>query len=125
MTRAAFMLLHAILALAFGIGFALAPAYMLALYGVATDPTGTFMARLWGAAAIQVGIAAWLARKDADTPARRAIQLGNAAGLAVGFVVALLAQLAGLFNAFGWSTVILFLLLSLGYGYFHTRPSAA
>src|SRR2546430_13127499 len=53
MTRAAFMLLHAILALAFGIGFVLAPASVLALYGVATDPAGTFMARLWGAAAIR------------------------------------------------------------------------
>ncbi len=40
MTRAAFMLLHAILALAFGIGFVLAPASVLALYGVATDPAG-------------------------------------------------------------------------------------
>src|SRR5256885_15909801 len=89
MTRAAFMLLHAILALAFGIGFVLAPASVLALYGVATDPAGTFMARLWGAAAIQIGLAAWLARKDMDTLARRAVQLGNAAGLAVGFVIAL------------------------------------
>ena len=125
MTRAAFMLLHAILALVFGVAFVLAPASVLALYGVTTDPTGTFMARLWGAAAIQVGLAAWLARKDTDTPARRAVQLGNAAGLAVGFVIALLGQLAGLFNALGWSTVILFLLLCAGYGYFHSRPSAA
>src|SRR5881628_3054415 len=114
MTRAAFMLLHAMLALAFGIGFVLAPASVLALYGVATDPAGTFMARLWGAAAIQIGLAAWLARKDMDTPARRAVQLGNAAGLAVGFVIAL-----------GWSTVILFLLLCVGYSYFHARPSDA
>lgn len=125
MTRAAFMLLHAILALAFGIAFVLAPASVLGLYGVATDPAGTFMARLWGAAAIQIGLAAWLARKDTDTPARRAVQLGNAGGLAVGFVIALLGQLAGLFNALGWSTVLLFFLLCVGYGYFHTRPIAA
>ena len=125
MTRAAFMLLHAILALAFGIGFVLAPASVLALYGVATDPAGTFMARLWGAAAIQVGLAAWLARKDMDTPARRAVQLGNAGGLAVGFLIALLSQLGGLFNALGWLTVLLFLLLCIGYSYFHARPRAA
>ena len=60
-----------------------------------------------------------------DTPARRAVQVGNATGLAVGFVIALFAQLGGLFNALGWSTVILFLLLGVGYGYFHARPSAA
>ncbi len=125
MTRAAFMLLHAMLALAFGIAFVLAPASVLGLYGVTTDPAGTFMARLWGAAAIQVGLTAWLARKDIDTPARRAVQLGNAGGLAVGFVIALLGQVGGLFNTLGWSTVLLFLLLCVGYGYFHTRPSAA
>src|SRR5258706_9583912 len=35
-------------------------------------------------AAIQIGLAAWLARKDIDKPARRAVQLGNVSGLAVG-----------------------------------------
>jgi hypothetical protein len=125
MKRAAFMLLHAILTLAFGIAFLLAPARALALYGVGTDAAGTFMARLFGAALIQVGLVAWLARRDTDTPARRAIQVGYASGLAVGLVVSLLGQLSGLFNALGWSTVAIYLLLGVGYGYFHARPSAA
>jgi hypothetical protein len=125
MTRAPFMLLHAILALAFGVGFVLAPAPLLALYGVATDAGGTFMARLFGAAAIQIGLVAWLARNDIDTVSRRAVQLGYAGGLAIAFIIAFLGQLAGLFNALGWSTVILFLLLCVGYGYFQARPSAA
>ncbi len=125
MKRAAFTLLHAILTLAFGIAFVLAPARALALYGVGTDAGSTFMARLFGAALIQVGLVAWLARRDSDTPARRAIQLGYASGLAVGLVISLLGQLSGLFNALGWSTVSIYLLLAIRYGYFHARPSAA
>jgi len=58
MTRSAFMLLHAVVALAFGIAFVFSPVPVLALYGVATDATGTFMARLFGAALIQVGLVA-------------------------------------------------------------------
>jgi Ca2+/Na+ antiporter len=125
MTRPAFMLLHAILALAFGIAFVLLPAPTLALYGVATDATGIFMSRVFGAAVIQIGLVAWLARRDTDTPARRAVQLGYVGGLAVGFVVALVGQLSGLFNALGWSSVAIYLVFGVGYGYFHARPSAA
>jgi len=40
-------------------------------------------------------------------------------------VIALVGQLSGLFNALGWSTVAIYLLLGVGYGYFHARPSAA
>ena len=125
MTRAAFMLLHAIITLVFGIAFVVAPKPTLALYGVATDATGTFMARVFGAALIQVGLVAWLAKNNTDTPTLRAIQRGYAGGLAVGLVIALVGQLSGLFNALGWSSVLIYLLLFVGYGYFQAKPSAA
>jgi hypothetical protein len=124
MTRATFMLLHAIVALAFGIPFVLSPAPLLALYGVGIDATGTFMARLFGAALIQVGLVALFARKDIDSPCRRAVQIGHTVGPAVGLVIALVGQLSGLFNALGWSTVAIYLLLAGGYGYYQARPSA-
>src|SRR5881296_870331 len=110
MKRAAFMLLHAIITLVFG---------------VATDAAGTFMARVFGAALIQIGLVAWLARNDTDTPALRAVQRGYAGGLAVGLVIALAGQLSGLFNALGWLSVVIYLLLFVGYGYFQAKPSAA
>ena len=125
MRRSAFMLLHAIITVAFGIAFVLAPTPLLALYGVSTDAAGVLVARLLGAAFIQVGLVAWLARKDTDTLARRAIQQGYTGGLAVGLIIALMGQLAGAFNALGWSTVAIYLLLAVGYGYFQARPNAA
>jgi len=43
-----------------------------------------------------------------------------------GFVVALINQLSGLVNALGWSTVALYLLFALGYGYFQfKKPDTA
>ena len=125
MTRAAFMLLHAIITLAFGIAFVVAPKPTLALYGVATDAARTFMARVFGAALIQIGLVAWLARNHAETPTLRAVQRGYAGGLVVGLVIALAGQLSGLFNALGWSSVLIYLLLFVGYGYFQAKPSAA
>ena len=48
----------------------------------------------------------------------RAIVVGYGTGTTIGFIVALLAQLSGVMNAFGWSAVGIYLLLALGYGYF-------
>jgi hypothetical protein len=55
----------------------------------------------------------------------RAIVVGYGTGTAIGFIVALLAQLSGVMNAFGWSAVGIYLLLALGYGYFlRIKPGA-
>ena len=120
-----FLAIHAFVALVFGIGFVLAPASVLAPYGmVSMDAGAIFMSRLFGAALIQVGLLAWMARTVIDPAARRAVQRAYGGGLVVGFVVALTGQLAGVANALGWSTVAIYLLLALGYGYFlFARPS--
>jgi hypothetical protein len=45
-------------------------------------------------------------------------------GDTIGFIVALLAQLAGTVNALGWLIVALYLLLALGFGYFQfSKPT--
>ena len=55
-----------------------------------------------------------------DPQALRVILLANVVGDAVGFVIALLSQLAGVggVNSLGWSTVAIYLLLALGFAYF-------
>lgn len=125
MTLAAFMAIHAVIALAFGIAFVLAPAWLLSLYGITLDAAGILMTRLFGAALIQIGLLAWLAKQVADAVARRAVLLAYFLGLGVGFVIILLGQVAGVLNALGWTSVAIYLLLALGYGYFQfVKPSA-
>jgi len=117
-----FLLLTGLLALVFGVAFALAPAPVLALYAVTTDVGGLVMSRFFGAALINLGLVLLLVRGVADPKAQGAIALGSCVGSIAGLVVALTAQLNGVVNAVGWSSVAIYLLLALGYGYFRFAP---
>ena len=121
-----FLLIAGLLALAFGLAFALAPAPVLAAYAVTTDAGGLLMSRLFGAALINLGLVLLLIRGVADPTAQRAIALGGFVGSIAGLLVALVGQLAGVVNALGWSTVAIYVLLASGYGYFgFVRPRPA
>lgn len=117
---------HAIVALLFGLGFVFAPAAILAPYGITTNEAGIVIARLLGAAFLGFSVIAWSARNTEESGARRAIVLGFFLGFAVSSAASLFGQLSGVGNALGWSTVGIYLLLALGYGYFHfIKPSAS
>jgi hypothetical protein len=120
-----FLVVKAVISLAFGIVFALMPAAAMSLYGVTLDPAGILMARFLGACLIGIGLICWLDR-DADPQALQGITLALCIGDTVGFIVALLGQLSGLTNALGWVNVVIWLLLALGLGYFRfLKPSAS
>jgi hypothetical protein len=110
--------LAGLLALAFGLGFLFAPARVLSLYGVAADPQLVLIARFFGSALIQLGLVLYLIRDVSDPVTRRGVVLGSFLGSLAGFVVSLTAQFWGLVNSFGWSSVAIYGLLLLGYGYF-------
>lgn len=111
-----FLVIKAIVSLAFGIALAVVPVALMSLYGVTLDPAGAFMARFIGACLIGIGLICWLGRSVADD-ARRGITLALFIGDTVGFIVALVGQLSGLMNALGWVIVAIWLLLALGNGY--------
>ena len=57
-------------------------------------------------------------------PLLAAIVLALFVSDAVAFVLALMAQLKGVVNSLGWSTVAIYLLLALGFAYFlFAKPS--
>jgi len=117
--------LAGLLALAFGIGFLFAPARVLAMYGVAAEPTVVLMARFFGSALIQLGLVFYLIRDVSDPTTRRGVVLGSFLGSLAGFVVSLTAQFWGLVNSFGWSSVAIYGVLLLWYGSFvFGRPQA-
>lgn len=120
-----FLLVKAVISLAFGIAFALVPAAVMSLYGVTLDLGGALMARFLGACLIGIGLICWLDR-NADPQVLQGITLALCIGDTVGFIVALLGQLSGLTNALGWVNVVIWLLLALGLGYFRfLKPSAS
>jgi hypothetical protein len=111
-----------VVAILFGIGFVAAPVEVLAQYGVTADRHTAFMSRLFGATLVQVGVLSWLARAIVDSLGRRAIVLSGLIAMAIGFVVSLHGMLNGIANALGWSTVVIYALFAIGFGYFQFGP---
>jgi hypothetical protein len=120
-----FMTIVAVVAGLFGLGFVFSPEQILSLYGAASDESANYMAQLFGAALLGIAVILWLCKDAEDSPVRQAILLGLFVAEGVGFVVALITQLGGGINALGWSTVIIYLLFALGFGYFRFMKSAA
>jgi hypothetical protein len=110
--------LAGLLALAFGLGFLLAPARVLPLYGIVAEPVVALMARFFGATLVQLGLVLYLIRDVSDFTTRRGVVIGSFLGSLAGFVVSLTAQFWGLVNSFGWSSVVIYGVLLLGYGFF-------
>ena len=111
----------AVVTLVFGLSLVLVPGGLLSLYGITVNDAGLLIARLFGAAFLGFTVLNWSARKAADSEILRGIVLANLIMDAVGFIVTLLGQLAGLANALGWSSVALYLLFGLGFAYFQFR----
>lgn len=116
--------INAVVAVLFGLGFVFAPNMLLAHYGVGVGAGGEFMTQICGAAFIGFGLVAWAMRRATAGAVRDGVLLGFLVGMVVGFVVALMGQLAGVTNALGWSTVALYGLFALGFGYYRFAASS-
>ena len=122
----ALMVVNAIVSGLFGIAFVIIPGQSLSQYGFTAGPALELMFQLLGAAFIGFGVLTWAARNATDSEARRAILLALFVGDFVGFVICLIAQLGGFVNSLGWSSVAIYLLLALGWGYFRfLKPAEA
>ena len=118
MKLSALMVINAIVAVVFGLGFVLVPGQVVSLYGITADAPIQYVGQLFGAALLAFAALTWTARNVPDSEARRAILLALFIGDAFGFIVALIGQLGGVVTALGWSTVVIYLLLAIGFGYF-------
>ena len=125
MKLSALMVINTIVCLVFGVAFAVIPWQVFALYGVEPSLQLNYMGQLFGAALLAFAILTWSARKADDSDARKAILLALFIGDVIGLVVALLGQFSGVVNAMGWSTVVIYLLLAIGFGYFRFAKSSA
>jgi hypothetical protein len=119
-------IITAIIAVVFGVAFVIIPAQVYSLYGIESTAGLDYMAQLFGAALIGFGLIAWLARNAAGSDARKAIILGFFIADGIGFVIALIGQLNDVVGSLGWLTVAIYLLLSIGFGYFQfSKPSSS
>ena len=112
------LLVNAVVAAVFGIAFVLLPSQVFSLYGPTETEALKYTGQLFGSALVSFAVLSWSARNAPASEARRAIVLALFIGDAIGFVVALAGQLSAAVNSLGWSTVAIYLLLAIGFGYF-------
>ena len=119
-------ILYAIVSAIFGLTFVFMPDKSLALYSIKLSPGGITITRLFGAALLEFALLSWFVRDLEESSTRKAIILALFIGEVIGFIVVLYGQLSGVVNALGWTTVAIYLLLAIGFGYFlFLKPNAA
>ena len=117
------LIVSAVLFLAFGIGFVLIPSTLISLYGIIPEPGMILTSQLYGGLLIAIGLFSWSARGLADAAALRAIQLSFMIAFAINTIVVIQATVSGVMNALGWSAVVIYLFLTVGFAYFYfTTP---
>jgi hypothetical protein len=112
-----YLMIVAVVALLYGLGLLLLPAFMATTYGLGTSPSEILLARLFGVAMLTLGLVNWLA-KDLTGASAKPVILGGLIGDAVGVIVALMGTLSGVMSAAGWSAVVIYVLFVLGFAYF-------
>jgi hypothetical protein len=117
MNLSLFLSISAILGLAHGLGFALAPEAMGNIYGTHTDAAGHLLGRFFGVTLLEVGLITWLMRHK-DEVVLHPLLVGSFWGILCGLGVSLYGMSVSLFNAMGWSAVAIYALLAVGYAYY-------
>jgi len=118
------MVLNSVVAIIFGVLFVIIPGETLSWYGVEAGMQINLMSQLFGAALIGIGLVTWNAKNSDDSIARKAIIFSLFIADLIGFIVSLIAQLNNVVNALGWTTVIIYILLAIGFGYCHFSKSS-
>jgi len=126
MKLSALMIINAVITAVFGIAFVIIPEQVFSLYGLVEPIPGlNYTGQLFGVSLVTIAVLSWLARNVEDSAARGAIVLAFLIGDGIGFIVALIAQLGGIVNTVGWSTVAIYLFLAIGFGYFKFAKSSS
>jgi len=110
-----------VLGIFYGLVTLLIPGDFYAFYGSELTEAGRSAAQYQGAAYIGYAVLLFMALKVSEAKARKAIVYGLAFHFVIAFIVALKGMLAGNTNVWGWTTVAVCGLLSLGYMYFMLR----
>jgi hypothetical protein len=118
MKRSTFFVLRAVIALAYALLALIVPGWLLSLYGIDGEPGALLMARFVGVELLAVGLLLLFARNLEHQPTLRIIMGSFLAAELVGMGVAIVGTLAGPFNALGWTIVLIYGSMSLGYAYF-------
>lgn len=118
------MIIKAVVCLSLGIPILLFPEFLYGLFGY--DLNGvTYPAQQYGASLMGNMLLSWIGRNAEESIGRTAIIWALFVYDAIGFVISLILALSGQTNSLIWLPVLLYLFLTLGFGYFLLKPKAA
>lgn len=118
-----FLIISAVLALGYGIGLILMPAFMDSMYGFGTSPSELLLSRFFGVELLVLGVISWQER-DYTLENASPLILGSLIGDAIAAIFAILGTLNGVMNSMGWLVFALYFFLTLGFAYFQfMKPS--
>ena len=117
MKLAVFLAIAAAVAIIYGIAFILVPDFVLVTYGVTANAALDLMARYFGLTLLGQGVVVWLIKDAVDGKVLRFLS-GFALQSAIGLLVSIWGTLGGILNALGWSAVLIYALLLVGYLYY-------
>jgi hypothetical protein len=115
------MTITAIGSFLFGLAYLLFPENLLSLYGISLDASSQWVARYLGSVLLGFAAVNWIGRTAKSGLALRAIIIGSFVASIVGLIVAIFQLVNGSGNLLVWSTVVMYFLLSLGFGDFVFR----
>lgn len=119
MNRNMFLIIAAVITVLFGIALLLAPGQLAATYGTTFNPGGTVIARIAGSTLIAFAWVLWGARNGPGAEAMQALLVAGMIGNVLNILISGQATMSSVIgNGIGWATVVLHILLTLGFGYF-------
>jgi len=107
-----------IVELIFAVGFIAIPGTLFGTCGVVPDAFGLALARLFGSALLAFCTLLWYARGSKSTDLQKATIRSLFLYWLLSSVFLIISQLAGLFNAMGWSTILMHVGFLVWYGTF-------
>ncbi len=100
----------------FALGCLLIPAIMLSLYGVESSSDAlVLMTRFYGAALLAIALVTFNLKNSEFNPEVKSVVFALLIFNVVGAIVALWGQVSNIFNALGWSIVIIFEFFTIAY----------
>ena len=119
------MSIKAIFGIFLGLGFLFYSQTVMSLFGMTVNSSGITVIRLLGQMYFLMALLLWFCRKTSETTTKNAFAISITIGDAIGAVVCFMAVLSGAINSLGWIPFAIYLLFTIGFGYFILKPEAA
>jgi len=112
-----FLIVNAIVSCSFGVMALLAPAQVMSLFGVESNPAISMLAQFSGLSSVSLGLVPWFSRKMELSQAQKTIIPAMLICNVIGVIISVLGSLSGAINL-GWITAGLYLIFAISYVWF-------